>query len=163
MPPEAVEKIMEARRRSATTLRVKAQAARGGEALKALPFNVTARSVGLKATASAQAGGGSSKLVLESQSAEQEKAHDKIYSPLDKDKREIRLVRVFADPDPDYDICCELSSVSLDTRPVYKALSYTWGNPDDTVPITLNGKRFAVTRNLKGCGLTGMRMKPNRF
>ena len=56
---------------------------------------------------------------------------------------------MYADPDPDYDIRCDFSSVSLDTRPVYKALSYTWGNPNDTVPITLNGKRFAVARNLK--------------
>jgi hypothetical protein len=69
--------------------------------LKAPPFNVMARSVGLKATAIAQTGGGTSKLVLESQSAEQEEVHDRIYSPLDKGKREIRLVKVFADPDPE--------------------------------------------------------------
>ena len=52
--------------------------------MKAPPFNVMARSVGLKATAIAQTGGGTSKLVLESQSAEQEEVHDRIYSPLDK-------------------------------------------------------------------------------
>jgi hypothetical protein len=75
--------------------------------------------------------------------------HDKIYSPLDKAKREIRLVKLFPEPDPDYDIRCELSNVSLDTHPLYKALSYTWGKSNDTVPITLNGHRFAVTRNLK--------------
>ena len=80
---------MKARRRSAATLQVRAQAAGGGDALKALPFNVTARSVGLKATASAQAGGRTSKHDLESQNAEQEKVHDKIYSPLNKGKREI--------------------------------------------------------------------------
>jgi hypothetical protein len=67
MPPEGVEKIMEARRRSAATLQVRAQAAGVGEALKAPPFNVTARSVGLKATASAQAGERTSKHDLESQ------------------------------------------------------------------------------------------------
>lgn len=149
MPPETVEKIMEARRRSAATSQTRAQAAGGAEVLKAAPFNVTARSVGLKATASAEAGGGTSKLVLESQSTEQGKVHDKIYSPLNKGKREIRLVKLFPDHDPDYDIRCEISIVSLDTRPFYKALSYTWGNPNDTVPITLNGHRFVVTRNLK--------------
>lgn len=149
LPPETVERIMEARRRGAATLQTRAQAAGRGAALKAAPFNVTARSVELKATASAQAGGGTSKLVLESQSTEQGKVHDKIYSPLDKGKREIRLVKLFPDPDPDYDIRCEISNVSLDTRPSYRALSYTWGNPNDTIPITLNGHRFAVTRNLK--------------
>src|ERR1700722_6926641 len=77
------------------------------------------------------------------------KVHDKVYKPLDMTKREIRVVKLFPDPDPDYNIRCELCVVSLDTRPVYKALSYTWGDPNDTVPITLNGHRFAVTRNLK--------------
>ena len=37
----------------------------------------------------------------------------------------------------------------MDSNPVYKALSYTWGDPQDTLPITLNGHRFKVTRNLK--------------
>lgn len=32
--------------------------------------------------------------------------------------------------------------------PTYEALSYTWGNPADTEPITLNGQTMHVTRNL---------------
>lgn len=39
--------------------------------------------------------------------------------------------------------------MSLDDKLSYKALSYTWGAANDTLPITLNGHRFEVTRNLK--------------
>ena len=75
--------------------------------------------------------------------------HEKIYTKLNSATREIRLVKLHPESDPDCDIRCELSTVSLNTRPIYKALSYTWGDANDTVPIMLDGHRFAVTRNLK--------------
>ena len=75
--------------------------------------------------------------------------HEKIYTKLDSATREIRLVKLHPESDPDCDIRCGLSTVSLNTRPLYKALSYTWGDAKDTVPIILDGHRFAVTRNLK--------------
>jgi hypothetical protein len=37
----------------------------------------------------------------------------------------------------------------IDDYPPYIALSYTWGNPNDTVPVLCNGRVIAVTRNLK--------------
>jgi hypothetical protein len=74
---------------------------------------------------------------------------ESVYAPLDPARREIRLIKLHPDPDPHYDIQCEVFVVSLGTRPVYKALSYTWGDPGDTVPISLNGQRYAVTQNLK--------------
>ncbi|KAH7397136.1 heterokaryon incompatibility protein-domain-containing protein [Pyrenochaeta sp. MPI-SDFR-AT-0127] len=90
-----------------------------------------------------------SKIVLPSQNPLNGSIHAKIYKPLDTTKNEIRIVRILADADPDYDIGCELSVVSLDDRSLYRALSYTWGAANDTLPIRLNGHRFEVTRNLK--------------
>ncbi|KAF2817135.1 uncharacterized protein BDZ99DRAFT_357693, partial [Mytilinidion resinicola] len=71
------------------------------------------------------------------------------YDSLAKDHNEIRLIKLSSSSDPNYDIGCELIVTSLDENPKYKALSYTWGNPNDTVPITLNDQRFDITRNLK--------------
>lgn len=142
LPPQTVEKIIEGKRRGeAAGLTTRGQVGAGhGETSKATPIN---------ATAIAQPSGGSSKLVLQSQTVEQEKVLEKVYSPLDRAKQEIRLVKLSSDIDPEYDVRCEVSAVSLNTRPVYLALSYTWGDPNDTVPITLNGQRLAITRNLK--------------
>jgi hypothetical protein len=206
MPPEAAEKIMEARRRGQATLQSRAKVAGGGAVSEAAPSNVTARPIGLKATGITPKVGETSKLVLQSQNTEQGKypsiplslypsillslyisaalsavrglhnviyihkfhalsnqpflrhvnihvilgnVHEKIYTKLNSATREIRLVKLHPESDPDCDIRCELSTVSLNTRPIYKALSYTWGDANDTVPITLDGHRFAVTRNLK--------------
>ncbi|KAF2472960.1 HET-domain-containing protein, partial [Lindgomyces ingoldianus] len=71
------------------------------------------------------------------------------YSPLNKDTNEIRVVKISPQVDPKFNVSCEFTIVSLDAKPVYRALSYTWGDPKDTLPITLNGHRFEVTRNLK--------------
>lgn len=39
--------------------------------------------------------------------------------------------------------------MSLESRPVYKALSYTWGDVNDVTPILLNGRPFLATKNLE--------------
>jgi hypothetical protein len=75
--------------------------------------------------------------------------YENIYTKLNSAKQEIRLLKLHPESDLDRDIRCELSRVSLDTRPIYKALSYTWGDVSDRVPIILDGHCFAVTRNLK--------------
>ncbi|KAK4205434.1 putative heterokaryon incompatibility protein [Triangularia verruculosa] len=46
------------------------------------------------------------------------------------------------------DICCELQAVSLDDDPAYDALSYVWGDPQDTGQITVNNSPFQATKNL---------------
>jgi hypothetical protein len=43
-------------------------------------------------------------------------------------------------------------------RPSYQALSYTWGDPEAKVRITLNGRRFLVTPNLD-CALRSFRRR----
>ena len=46
-------------------------------------------------------------------------------------------------------IDCDLIQVSLDTRPHYEALSYTWGNPTERRPILLGGHPHQVTVSLE--------------
>ena len=41
-----------------------------------------------------------------------------------------------------------LRTYPLDSTPDYIALSYTWGDPKDTVPVLCDGKTMNVTRNL---------------
>jgi len=43
---------------------------------------------------------------------------------------------------------CRLQHFQLETKPQYIALSYVWGNPNDTVQLQLEGHNFCVTRNL---------------
>ncbi|PVH92438.1 HET-domain-containing protein [Periconia macrospinosa] len=42
-----------------------------------------------------------------------------------------------------------LHTRTLNNLPEYIALSYTWGNPDDTVSALCNGKTLNITRNLQ--------------
>ena len=72
------------------------------------------------------------------------------YLPLLSDRRETRIVKIipgrFADP-----ISCHLLPVSLYDDPFYEALSYTWGDPNVTKPVILNGITVNVTGNLETC------------
>ncbi|KAH8746440.1 heterokaryon incompatibility protein-domain-containing protein, partial [Hyaloscypha sp. PMI_1271] len=74
------------------------------------------------------------------------------YSPLPADGSSIRLFRLLPASDPSADIISELfhSSVVGSDHIPYEALSYTWGDPNQTTSIKLNGHQFAVTRNLHG-------------
>ncbi|KAF2831842.1 hypothetical protein CC86DRAFT_276641, partial [Ophiobolus disseminans] len=42
--------------------------------------------------------------------------------------------------------------------PSFEALSYTWGDPHDAVPIKVEGHQFTVTRNLH-CALKYLRLQ----
>ncbi|KAK4499156.1 hypothetical protein PRZ48_009668 [Zasmidium cellare] len=46
-------------------------------------------------------------------------------------------------------IVCELVKISLSEQPRYDALSYVWGDPTKTKPITVNGLQIQVTANLE--------------
>ncbi|KAF1982508.1 hypothetical protein K402DRAFT_340114 [Aulographum hederae CBS 113979] len=48
----------------------------------------------------------------------------------------------------DEPVCCRLTTVEWRDRPVYEALSYTWGDRSVTVPLKCNEKRLDVTTNL---------------
>ncbi|KAM7201213.1 hypothetical protein V8F20_004959 [Naviculisporaceae sp. PSN 640] len=71
------------------------------------------------------------------------------YKPIDLATDAIRLVRLIKGSDYD-PIVCELFETFLhqvDGTP-YEALSYTWGQPQELIEITLCGKRVAIRDNL---------------
>jgi hypothetical protein len=63
----------------------------------------------------------------------------------------IRLLRLIPNKNETAIIECELLNYSLEpgkgTHP-YEALSYVWGNPNEIVPIFIDGHVFSVTTNL---------------
>lgn len=80
---------------------------------------------------------------------------DFIYTDLDQAKASIRLLTIRAAHDRKSPVDCFLSCASLDDKPDFEALSYTWGpaiegdNSDQTPgSIQLEGSPFMVTRNL---------------
>jgi hypothetical protein len=68
------------------------------------------------------------------------------YVALDSRSREIRLLELSPNEFPS-DIECHLIHVSLHDSPQYEALSYCWGNPVMTRPISLDGHRFLATES----------------
>ena len=84
------------------------------------------------------------------------------YIRLDKSKQEIRLFRIL--PQDTYDrITVALYRTSLATRPVYNAVSYTWGDLSDTTQIEVifqdaecDGTRTKAEESSSiGCSRTG--------
>lgn len=80
------------------------------------------------------------------------------YKPLDAALKQFRLVTVksrshsaavLSVPVQDYlPVHCILSTSTLNDPPQYQALSYTWGEAKDTVPITVDLRETEVTKNL---------------
>jgi hypothetical protein len=75
------------------------------------------------------------------------------YKPLDKSKREIRIIRIGPLESDQEDsgspvMQCNIEHISLDNPPRYTGLSYTWGSIARTWPILVNGSNFMVTENL---------------
>ncbi|KAI1164195.1 heterokaryon incompatibility protein-domain-containing protein [Nemania serpens] len=69
-----------------------------------------------------------------------------LYQPISK-KNEIRLLTLEPGQRDD-EIRCTLANVRLSWRTKFEALSYTWGDPKNTAPITLSGHEVEVTANL---------------
>jgi Heterokaryon incompatibility protein (HET) len=59
----------------------------------------------------------------------------------------IRLIELFPG-ERQSDISIRLSIHELDHAPEFEAISYVWGDPNDTSPILCNGKELHVTVNL---------------
>lgn len=73
------------------------------------------------------------------------------YSPLSSEVSSIRLLRVMPHHDETADVQCELFEYPLQSSQsthLYEALSYVWGDPDETLPIEVDGTCFNVTTNL---------------
>ena len=72
---------------------------------------------------------------------------DELYTNLNRNKKEIRVFRL--QPGELHDpIECTLSVVSPNDKPAFEALSYVWGNPQDTFPIHVNNTVFGATLGL---------------
>lgn len=67
-----------------------------------------------------------------------------IYTRLDYNSGQIRLVRLLPPNLSGNGICCELSLAWLRDGPKYEALSYVWGKEEVSTPILLNGQPWNV-------------------
>jgi hypothetical protein len=70
------------------------------------------------------------------------------YEPLSKEKDEIRLVTVLPSSYGSSPIQCTLSTASINDRPEYIALSYTWGASSRKEEILCGNAVISVTDNL---------------
>jgi hypothetical protein len=68
------------------------------------------------------------------------------YQRLDANTEDIRILILLPSEDPTTEICCQLIHKSLNTNPLYAALSYTWGNPEpsDSIYLEENSKIFQI-------------------
>lgn len=71
------------------------------------------------------------------------------YQDLDPRKNEIRVLYIKAGR-YDSPLECRILRVSLDSPPAFVALSYAWGDPEDTCLMLLEGCEFPLTRTLYG-------------
>lgn len=68
------------------------------------------------------------------------------YSAL-QTERSTRLLKVFLGGE-DAQLALELTEVNLDDKPVYDAISYTWGEDQFLQPIRINGRPCLIRRNI---------------
>jgi hypothetical protein len=69
-----------------------------------------------------------------------------LYEPLPDALTHIRLLHVLQGKIGQH-VVCAMSVWPLDTAPTYDAISYTWGDPALTAPITINGQEMIVRQN----------------
>ena len=73
------------------------------------------------------------------------------YSSLLPGKNHVRLLRLLPSEHKDAVVKCQLFEYKLESTKavhLYEALSYVWGDPEETVSIVVNQRRFKVTSNL---------------
>ena len=75
------------------------------------------------------------------------------YQPLDESQQQIRLITVHAAGLSSYEdseavVTCTLETIALRHANPFYALSYVWGPPTPTGPISINGQTIHVRRNL---------------
>ncbi|KUI68532.1 Heterokaryon incompatibility protein 6, OR allele [Cytospora mali] len=70
------------------------------------------------------------------------------YQPLNTYLNEIRLLSLQPSKNIDGPIACSLSTISLDDKPLFEALSYVWGGATATADIFVDGVAFSATTNL---------------
>lgn len=75
--------------------------------------------------------------------------HDELYKALPLGRNEIRTLILRARHFNSAQVQCELRKVSLEDKPSYLALSYTWGTKIELANILANNKAFPATVNLR--------------
>ncbi|KAF4339884.1 heterokaryon incompatibility (het-6OR allele) [Fusarium beomiforme] len=68
-----------------------------------------------------------------------------LYAPLDRPRREIRLIEIISNKQK---IVCNLTTVSLDENTKFSAMSYLWGEIGKTEWIIVNGVERLITPSL---------------
>lgn len=71
------------------------------------------------------------------------------YQGLEPKKNEIRVLSIQAGQ-YESSMECRIVHVSLDSPPPFTAISYAWGDPEDTCLMHLDGHEFPLTRTLYG-------------
>ncbi|KAF2272457.1 HET-domain-containing protein, partial [Westerdykella ornata] len=71
-----------------------------------------------------------------------------VHTPLNDPAKEIRIATIYPSASIDSPVLCGLSTFTLSTAPDYEALSYCWGDENDSRPIFLRGRPYRVTTNL---------------
>jgi hypothetical protein len=71
------------------------------------------------------------------------------YHPLDSSRHEIRLLRLYSARNKADPVIAGLTTVSLDSDPVFQALSYTWNHCMVTAPIQIDRQDFDIGPNLE--------------
>lgn len=70
------------------------------------------------------------------------------YTPLDADQNLVRLLHLSPASREDDAIRCRFTLALLDDKPQYEALSYVWGDINDTRSIEVEGRSVPITANL---------------
>lgn len=80
------------------------------------------------------------------------------HTPFKRHGQQVRLLRLDLDPSVlPYDftfpipVQCTLATFDLGTCPEYSALSYVWGDPQDKIPLVIDGKLHEITTSLNDC------------
>lgn len=71
-----------------------------------------------------------------------------VHTPLNDPAKEIRIATIYPSASIDSPVRCGLSTFTLSTAPNYEALSYCWGDENDTRPIFLEERPYRITTNL---------------
>jgi hypothetical protein len=71
------------------------------------------------------------------------------YRELDLQLPQFRLLHLIPAGEYSGDIQCRHTESIIFESNSYHALSYTWGDPNDTLPISIDGHTFNVTKNLE--------------
>jgi hypothetical protein len=94
-------------------------------------------------------GGNFTILIIHSLSMEKFKYHRAIFS-----LSQIRLVYLLPRQSPRNvggveQIRCQMKTVSLNERPEYTALSYTWGDPNPTSVLIMDNRMIQITKSIE--------------